>query len=146
MTAERLVTRFRQFLLWLTVLVCVGVCAELILTGHDKEPLQFVPYILCGLAVIAALWVLARPSRNSIWALRALMVLMALGGLLGSYEHISGNLALAREVNAAKANAAVVKTALTGANPALAPGALGVTALLAIAATYYHPALRRIEN
>ena len=95
MSAEQLVTRFRQFLLWLTVLVCVGVCAELILISHDKESLQFVPYILCGLAVMAALWVLARPSRNSIWALRTLMVLMALGGLLGSYEHISGNLSLA---------------------------------------------------
>ena len=136
MGAELLVGRFRQFLLWLTILVCVGVIAELLLTGHDEEPLQFVPFVLCGLAILAAGAALIRPTRMIINALRGLMIVVALGGALGSFEHLEGNLELAREVNATKANANVLKTAFTGANPALAPGALGVVALIAIAATY----------
>ncbi len=139
MSAEQLVNRFRQFLLWLTILVCVGLIAELALTGHYKQPMQVVPFALCGLTIIAVLAVIIRPSRHSIWALRGLMLVVVLGGLLGSLEHTQSNLEIAREVNSAKANAAVLSTALTGAAPALAPGALGVTALIAIAATYYHP-------
>lgn len=140
MSAELLVARFRQFLLWLTILICVGVIAELALTGHYDQPLQFVPFVLCGLAIVVVLGVLIRPNRTTINLLRGCMLAVALGGLLGSYEHIVGNLELAREVNSAKANANVIKTALTGANPALAPGALGITALIALAATYAHPA------
>lgn len=143
MNAELLVARFRQFLLWVTILTCVGVIAELALTGHYKEPMQFVPFVLCGLTIVAALVVLFRPTRAILRTLQVLMVVLAIGGALGTIEHIEGNLELAREVNAAKANAAPVTTALTGANPALAPGALGVAALLALGATYYHPALKK---
>ncbi len=143
MSAELLVARFRQFLLGLTVFICVGLIAELALTGHYQQPMQFVPFGLCGLTLIVALAVLLRPSRTTIRVLRGVMVVVALGGLLGSLEHTQSNLEIAREVNATKANAAVLKTALTGAAPALAPGALGVTALIALAATYYHPASRK---
>jgi hypothetical protein len=146
MSAERLVARFRQFLLWLAIALCLGIVAELLLTGHYKEPIQLLPIGLCTLAAVPILAVLFRPGRKTIWALRILMLVIAVAGLLGTYEHITGNLSFAQEVNAAKANAAPIKTALTGANPALAPGALGVTALIALAATYWHPALERDER
>ncbi len=142
MSAERLVVRFRQFLLGLTIALCLGIVAELLLTGHDEEPLQWVPIVACTVAALVAAAVLIRPNRTPIGLLRAVMVITALAGILGTYEHLTGNLAFAREVNAAKANAAPIMTALTGANPALAPGALGVTALVALASTYFHPALK----
>lgn len=141
MSADRLVGRFRQFLLWLTIALCVGIVAELLLTGHYKAPLQLVPIGMCVLAAVSAGAMLVRPNAKTIGLLRAVMVVMALAGILGAYQHLTGNLEFAQEVNAAKANAAPVVTALTGANPALAPGALGVTALIALAATYFHPAL-----
>ena len=141
MSAERLVARFRQFLLWLAIALCLGIVAELLLTGHYKEPIQLLPIALCSLAVVPMAAVLLRPSRQAIWALRILMLVIAVAGLLGMYEHVTGNLSFAQEINAAKANAAPVKTALTGANPALAPGALSITALIALAATYWHPAI-----
>jgi hypothetical protein len=146
MSAERLVASFRQFLLWLAMALCLGIVAELLLTGHYKEPIQLVPIALCALAIAPILVVLFRPGRQTIWALRILMLVIAVAGLLGMVEHITGNLAFAREVNATKANAAPLQTALTGANPALAPGALGVTALVALAATYWHPALQKHQS
>ncbi len=143
MSAEVVVTRLRLFLLWLAVALYGGIIAELWLTGHTKEVLQFVPFVLCGVGIVALLAVIFRPQRRTILALRTIMVLAAVGGILGVYEHVTGNLAFAQEINAAKANAAPLLTALTGANPPLAPGALGVTALLSLAATYYHPALKQ---
>lgn len=136
MSAEKLVVRFRQFLLWLAAAMCVGIVAELLLAGHYDATLQLLPIALCAVALVPILAVLFRPSRRTILALRGVMLVIALAGLLGMYEHITGNLSFAQEVNAAKANAAPVQTALTGANPVLAPGALGITALVALAATY----------
>ena len=40
----------------------------------------------------------------------------------------------------------IVMDALRGANPLLAPGVLALAAILAIAATYYHPALHQDEQ
>ena len=143
MTAEQLVSRFRQFLLWLTIAMCIGIVVELLLIEHYKEVLQWVPLVACGLVALSAASVLIRPNRATINLLRIIMVLTALAGLVGTYVHLTGNLEFAQEINAAKASAAPALTALTGANPALAPGALGVTALVALAATYYHPAMTR---
>lgn len=142
MTDSALVTRFRWFLLWLTVAMCLGVIVELVLTEHTKEPLQWVPLVVCGLGAAAALAVIVHPSRNTIFALRAIMVIAMVSGVVGVIAHVTGNLEFAQEINAAKANATPLAAALTGANPPLAPGALGATGLIALAATYWHPALR----
>jgi hypothetical protein len=144
--AEQLVARFRQFLLWLSIAMCLGIVAELFLTEHYTEPLQWIPITLCAVAILPILAVLFRPGPQTIWLLRGLMIVIALAGVLGMYEHVVGNLLFAQEVNAAKANAAPLQTMLTGANPALAPGALGITALVALAATYWHPALNRQQR
>jgi hypothetical protein len=144
MNSEVIVSRLRAFLFALTIMMCVGIVAELWLTDHLQAPMQFVPFVLCGLGAIAAFVVWFRPSRATIWALRIVMMISAFGGLLGIYEHVTGNLEFAREVNATKANVAPIATAFTGANPPLAPGALGVTSLVAIAATYAHPELKRV--
>lgn len=142
MTDLALVARFRQFLLWLTVAMCLGVIAELVLTDHMEEPLQWAPLIVCGLGALAALAVIFRPSRNTLWALRVIMLMAMVSGGVGVIAHVTGNLEFAQEINAAKANAAPLTAALTGGNPPLAPGALGATGLIALAATYWHPALQ----
>jgi hypothetical protein len=142
MTDSALVARFRQFLLWLTVAMCLGVIAELLLTEHTKEPLQWAPLIVCGLGAAASLAVLFRPSCGAIRALRVVMLIAMVSGVVGVIAHVTGNLEFAQEINAAKANAAPLMAALTGANPPLAPGALGATGLIALAATYWHPALQ----
>ena len=144
MNAEMIVTRLRQFLLMLVVLMCVGTIVELVLSGHTKQPLQLLPIVLSIVGVTIAAVALRHPTRSALRALQALALIVALCGFVGVVAHVAGNLELANEVNAARANAVPVLTALTGHNPALAPGLMGVTGLIALAATYQHPVLVRL--
>jgi hypothetical protein len=142
MSAEIVAARLRRFLLLLAVLLCLGTLGELVLTEHMEEPLQLVPFILCGAGLVALGLVLKWPQRKTIWGLRLVMVLMVLGGLFGIYEHLAGNWDFAREINQQASGSELLLSTLTGASPALAPGVLIVTAIVAQAATYFHPALK----
>jgi len=142
MPESTLNSHYRAFLLWLSCALCIGVIAELLITGHYKEPLQLVPIVMSLAELAAAVVVQFRPSRLAIRALQAIMIVAGISGFVGVYAHLSGNLVLAQEVNPAKAAAAPLIVMLTGHNPPLAPFAMGVTAIVALAATYVHPALR----
>jgi hypothetical protein len=142
MSAEIVATRLRQFLLGLAALLCLGTLGELSLLEHLEEPLQVVPFVLCGMGLVALAAVFIRPHRKSIWSLRIVMVLVALGGFLGIYEHLAGNWEFALEINQQASGSGLLLSTLTGASPALAPGILIITAIVAQAATYFHPALR----
>lgn len=143
MSDAALVTWFRRFLLLAAFVMCAGVIAELWLTGHYDEPLQWVPFIVCGMGMLLLLVVLTRPQRSMLRAMQALMIVMALAGAVGTVVHLRSNLELAQEVKPAQAQSQPLWMALTGHNPPLAPGALGIIALIALAATYRHPALQR---
>ena len=141
MTAKIVEERLRLFLLGLSGVMCLGTLVELWLAEHTKQPIQFLPFILCGLGLAAVIAVLLRPSRSSIWTLRLVMGIAAFGSLIGVYEHIASNLEVVREVNPNLAWVDALWTATHGAAPLLAPGILALAALVAVAATYYHPAL-----
>lgn len=143
MSAEIVAARLRRFLLVLAALLCLGTLGELTLIDHLEEPLQFVPFVLCGVGLIALAMVYFKPQRKTIWTLRVIMVLVALGGFLGMYEHLAGNQAFALEINQRASGSELLMDTLTGASPALAPGVLIITAIVAQAATYFHPALKQ---
>jgi hypothetical protein len=139
-TAEQ---RLRIFLLGLAGWMCVGTIVELFLAKHYEDAIQIVPFALCGVglvAVVAALW---RPGRGTLLALRGVMGLLMLGGLIGIYEHLTNNFAFELEMRPNAVWSDVWFQALRGAAPLLAPGILAIAALIAIAATYAHPALAR---
>jgi hypothetical protein len=143
MTAEQLAQWFRRFLLMLVVCLCLGTVVELVLQGHYKEPTQLIPFGLAGVGLLSVLSVLLKPQRTTLMALRVVMIVVILGSLLGGVLHFVANYEFAAEI---RPNAAVLDTvweAATGASPLLAPGLLAVAGILALAATYYHPALRR---
>jgi hypothetical protein len=141
MTAKIIEGRLRLFLLGLAGFLCVGTAVELWLAEHTKELIQLLPFILCGLglAVIVAVWL--RPHRRTIWVLRIVMGLVTLGSLFGIFEHVEGNFNFALEIRPNLAMSEALWEAVRGAAPLLAPGILALTALIAVAATYYHPAL-----
>ena len=143
MTDQNLLHRYRLFLLLLTGAIFMGVVVELWFTGHTESTLQFIPFGLSGLGLVAVAGALIRPQRITILALRGVMVLVALGSFLGIYEHIENNLSFALEIRPNAAVSDVFLEALGGASPLLAPGILALGALLALAATYYHPALEK---
>jgi hypothetical protein len=134
--------RLRTFLLALSGLMCVGTIVELLLAEHTEELAQLVPFVLCGAGLVAVIAALVRPTRATLLVLRGVMAVLILGSLFGVYEHIQGNLAFALEIRPGAAASAVWFEALKGAAPLLAPGVLALAAVVALAATYYHPALR----
>ena len=133
--------RLRIFLLVASALACAGTMVELWLTEHVGSVLQLLPFVLCTLGIGAVVLVLARPQRRTIRLLRVIMGLVALGGLFGIFEHLEHNLEFAVEIQPNASTSELIVEGLMGANPLLAPGILAGLALLAIAATYYHPAL-----
>lgn len=141
MRPEVILGRLRRFLLALSAVLLGGAVAELWFVEHTEDPVQLVPFVLCGLGAAAVVVALPWPTRASLWALRAVMLLVAAGSLLGVYLHVESNAALERELNPGMTAGRVWLGALGGANPLLAPGVLAVAALLALAATYQHPAL-----
>lgn len=139
--------RLRLFLLVMAGLIFAGTPVELLFEEHTGTPAQSIPFILCGLGLIAVLVALGAPNRRNLTALRATMVLTFLGSLFGIYEHIEHNLAFELEIRPNAAIGQVLGDALTGASPLLAPGILALGAILALAATYYHPTFgKQVES
>ncbi|NTU81466.1 MAG: hypothetical protein HGA45_19145 [Chloroflexales bacterium] len=141
MDSETVNRRLRRFLLALAGAICAGTIIELWLTEHTESPIQLLPFGLCALGLVVVAMALLRPARGALIALRGVMGLLALGSLLGVYQHIAHNLAFELEIRPGAAAADVWFEALRGASPLLAPGILALAALIAIAATYAHPAL-----
>jgi hypothetical protein len=134
--------QYRLFLLGMAGLIFASTLIELILQEHTGEPAQLIPFLLCGLGILALIVVLMRPQRGPLRVLQGVMGLCLLGSALGLYEHIQANLGFALEIQPNAAAGQVLAETLTGAAPMLAPGMLAIAALLALAATYRHPGLK----
>ena len=139
MNATVILARLRTFLLVLAAFLCVGTVVELWAAEHFHEATQILPFVLAGIGLVTILAVLWRPQRLTMRVMQAVMLLNALGGAFGIYEHIEHNLAFELEIRPNAAVADVFVEALHGASPLLAPGVLALAAVIALAATYYHP-------
>lgn len=141
MSSSIIEQRFRRFLLVVPAFIFMGTIVELWLAGHTQEAPQFIPFILsfAGLAALGAVWF--RPQRNTLLILRVVMVVVIAGSLLGITLHLVNNFQFELEIRPNATVGDVWMDALTGANPLLAPGILALSAILAIASTYYHPLL-----
>jgi hypothetical protein len=141
MTAETILARLRSFLLWVAGGMFVGTVIELWLTEHTESLVQLIPFGLCGLGLLMVVLGLSYPRRATLLALRVSMFVIAAGSVFGLYQHLSGNLAFELEIHPGASLAEALPATLSGVAPLLAPGILMLAALLALAATYYHPAL-----
>ena len=104
--------RLRAMQLAIAAVGFAGVIAELVLHEHWAEPLQVVPFFLCGAGI-------------------------------GMVQHLRGNLGFEREIFPEAPLAELLGSALNGVAPLLAPGGIALGALIAGAATYRHPAIRK---
>lgn len=143
MSGEVVAERLRRFLLIVTAVSCLGIGVELWLAEHTGEAAQLVPFVLCGVGLAASMSALVRPVWATLWALRLAMIPVGLGSLLGVWEHLEGNLEFVHELQPTATGGAALLEAIYGAAPLLAPAALALIPVLALAATYAHPALQR---
>lgn len=141
MSADTTLMRLRSFLLGLSVFLLAGTLVELWFTDHMEEPVQLIPFFLSGAGILISGAALLRPSPGVLRALHAVMAVVAAGSLFGTYEHVANNIAFQMEIQPGLTALEKLVAGLGGANPLLAPGILGIAALLSIAATYRHPAL-----
>lgn len=130
----------RRALMGLQGLTAGGLIAELLLTGHTESLPQLLPLAACGLSLGALAGLALAPGRATLQVQRGAGGLGLLVGAFGVFEHIEHNFEFAAEIRPSAAFAELVVPALTGANPLLAPGAVASLGLMALAATWRHPA------
>lgn len=124
----------RRALLTLFAAGALGTGVELILLGHTEVPWQWVPVVLTLASPLVAGWYGLSRRTISRRALQATMILFVLSGPVGLLLHYRGNVEFALEMEPNARGLALVREALTGATPALAPGTmmlLGAMGLIA---------------
>lgn len=124
--------RLTQILLTLVVFGVAGLMAELLLLKHTESLSQWIPIVALGAGLAAALGVWLVPGPWSVRVFQAVMVVFVAAGVLGIYLHLAGNVEWVRERNPSLGGMPLVWKALTGATPALAPGAMAQIGLLGL--------------
>jgi hypothetical protein len=136
MSAATRLGQLRTFLFALAASLFAGTVVELIAVKHYQDPIQLVPFALCGLGLIAIAVVWSRPGRTTVLAFRMLMLVIASGSGLGVYKHIEGNYEFAHEIHPRASATSLITSAVTGRDPPMAPGILAIGASIAVAATF----------
>ncbi len=133
--------RLRRFLLGVVVAILAVTPFELLLLEHTEELLQWIPFGVSGLGLLAVAGAWFKPSMVSLKILRWVMGVVALSSFVGMYLHFSGNLAFTMEINPSYSVSEALWPAVKGSYPLLAPGILFLAGVLGLAATYKHPIL-----
>lgn len=139
MPAER---TFRWIIVGLFYFGLAGTTAELWLLGHTESFAQMAPFLVLFAAGAAMAWALIRPGLWSLRATQLATVAVAIVGAVGVYLHYRGNVAFELEMDPDRTGLELIREALTGATPSLAPGLMIQLGLLGLAYTYRHPGLR----
>ncbi|MDA0328294.1 MAG: hypothetical protein O2958_04715 [Gemmatimonadetes bacterium] len=132
---------WRRLALYLLLFGLAGTTTELALLGHTESRLQWTPLVLLGLGFIAGVAVAVRPTRALVLGFRALMVLYMPAAAWGLYLHVKSNVDFELEMRPSMAGLELVIETMTGAIPALAPGAMAYLGLLGLLVCFRHPEL-----
>jgi hypothetical protein len=131
--ADRLAT-LRKALYGILAVGLIGTGAELLLLGHYDDVWRLVPVVLIPLALVALTWRVASSGVAARRVFRGVLTLCLLSGLLGTFLHYKGNAEFEREMTPDIAGWTLFSESMTGATPALAPGAMMLLALIGFAA------------
>ncbi len=102
----------------------LGTAAELLLMAHTEGVWQKVPLVLLAVGCVVLLVKRRKPSDAMRRVFLGLMVFIALGGVSGVVLHVNSNVEFAKELDPELSGGALLGESLTGATPALAPGAM----------------------
>ena len=133
----------RRGILLIFVIGTVGLGTELLLLDHFEEWRQQVPLVLLALGLILLAARLLYQGAIILRLFRLTMLAFVLGGMVGLWFHLSSNMEFELEMHPTLSGLELLFQALSGAMPALAPGALVQLGLLGFLYTYQHPALIR---
>jgi hypothetical protein len=120
----------RRGLAAILLISLVGTEAELVLLKHTESGWQWIPLILIPLLFAAVVWRLADRRRASLIVLLVLATLSLVSGGLGVILHYRGNVEFALERSPELIGWALLREAIAGATPTLAPGVMVQLGLL----------------
>lgn len=142
MISDETATGLRRILTAILLLGLLGSGAELLLLRHHEDLKQAIPLGLIAGALAVLAWQTLSGSRPAVSALRVVMSLLVLAGLLGVGLHFQSTLEFQREIDPSLRGIDLVMKALRAkAPPALAPGVMIQLGLIGLAITYRHPSL-----
>ena len=133
---------WRHLALYLLVFSTLGTGVELVFLGHYQDAWQWAPIAMLGAGAVLGAVVTVRPSTVAVRGLRLLMGGYLLTGATGLYLHLKANVEFELELRPSIAGSELMWETLSGAIPALAPGAIAQIGLLGLLACYHHPALK----
>jgi len=134
----------RRILLGILLLGVSGVTVELLLLGHDEDVYQIIPLVLTGATLVMSAVVAFKPTQGTVRLFQAVMMLMAISGLVGMYLHFQVNMEFQLEMDPSLTGRALYQKAILAKTPpALAPGTMMQLGLIGLAYTFRHPAIAR---
>ena len=136
----------RGILLAALVLGLAGTGLELLLLEHFEDWRQLIPLGLIAAALLVLAWHAVQRGPAPVQALRVLMLIFILAGVLGLTLHYRGNEEFELEMYPDRAGLELFREVMMGATPALAPGTMIQLALIGLAYTIGHPRLGRVER
>ena len=134
--------RLRSLLSLTLTVGILGVAIELILLGHYEEWQQWLPFVALGVGLASVLLVVFTKSGAAVKLHMVVMLGFLMVGALGVFFHYSGNVEFELEMVPSIGGWELFKEAMTGATPALAPGAMVLIGLIGLVIAYRHPFLR----
>jgi hypothetical protein len=135
-------TVIRRLLAAIFVAGALGLCAELLLIGHVEDVWQGIPLAVLGISFVALSWDAVRRDGSSGRMFLGASLLLLACGVAGVALHYQSNTEFELEMYPSLSGWPLMREALTGAIPALAPGALVQLGLIGVAYWYTGARLR----
>jgi hypothetical protein len=133
---ERVIAVVRRSLFAILVLGLIGTEIELLLLKHTDGFWQIVPLGLIGAGIVVVVWCAVTESPASLRVLDIVMVGFILSGAAGVLLHFRGNVEWERERAPGIGGSSLVRQALMGATPTLAPGTMLQLGLVGLVYSY----------
>jgi hypothetical protein len=130
----------RAMVLAIFLLGLFGTGGELLFLGHTAGWAQLAPIVLFVMSLLVLAWHALDRKWASLRAFQITMLLFVAGGILGAALHYQANELVELEADPNMSGMELLSNVMTGAAPALAPGAMIQLGLLGLVYTFRHPA------
>ena len=134
--AQSVISVVRRSLLAILVIGLIGTEIELFLLKHTDGFWQILPLALVGAGVVVVAWCAFTGSSTSLRVLDVVMIAFIVSGAAGVLLHFKGNIEWERERTPGISGSPLVRQALMGATPTLAPGTMLQLGLVGLIYSY----------
>ena len=121
----------------------LGTGGELLFLAHTQRFSQLIPIVLMVMSLLVLGWHALERKSASLRTFQITMLLLVVAGMVGTGLHYQANEVVEREGDPAIQGMELLSKAMTGAAPALAPGAMIQLGLLGLVYCFRHPALEQ---